>query len=96
LVKKNVGQIGLSRQTEQDILGQYGMQDTITLPELEAAINFWRQRSPSVGEELRLCAQASSLATPYALMIIQRRAQMLVTEMPEKAQAALTEWLAQR
>jgi hypothetical protein len=72
------------------------MQETITLPELEAAINFWRQRSPSVGEELRLCAQASSLATPYALMIIQRRAQMLVTEMPEKAQTALTEWLAQR
>ena len=72
------------------------MQDTITLPELEAAINFWRQRSPSVGEELRLCAQASSLATPYALMIIERRAQMRVTDMPEKARAALTEWLAQR
>jgi len=72
------------------------MQETITLPELEAAINFWRQLSPSIGEELRLCAQASSLATPYALMIIKRRAQMVVTEMPEKAQAALTEWLAQR
>ena len=73
-----------------------GMQDTITLPELEAAINFWRQRSPSVGEELRLCAQASSLATPYALMIIERRAQMSVAEMSEKAQTALVEWLAQR
>ncbi len=72
------------------------MQDTITLPELEAAINFWRQRSPSVGEELRLCAQASSLATPYALMIIERRAQMLVAEMSEKAQAALAEWRAQK
>jgi len=72
------------------------MQDTITLPELEAAINFWRQRSPSVGEELRLCAQASSLATPYALMIIERRAQMSVAEMSEKAQTALVEWLAQR
>lgn len=73
-----------------------GMQDTITLPELEAAINFWRQRSPSVGEELRLCMQASSLATPYALMIIERRAQMPVTEMSEKAQAALSEWFIQR
>jgi len=72
------------------------MQDTITLPELEAAINFWRQRSPSVGEELRLCAQASSLATPYALMIIERRAQMSVAEMSEKAQAALKEWFVQR
>ncbi len=73
-----------------------GMQDTITLPELEAAINFWRQRIPSVGEELRLCAQASSLATPYALMIIERRAQTPVAEMSEKAQTALAEWLAQR
>jgi Protein of unknown function (DUF3717) len=73
-----------------------GMQDTITLPELEAAINFWRQRSPSVGEELRLCAQASSLATPYALMIIERRAQMPVAEMSDKAQAALQEWFVQR
>ncbi|MEY3629470.1 MAG: hypothetical protein RLY91_1236 [Pseudomonadota bacterium] len=73
-----------------------GMQDTITLPELEAAINFWRQRSPSVGEELRLCAQASSLATPYALMIIERRTQMPVAEMSDKAQAALNEWFTQR
>lgn len=73
-----------------------GMQDTITLPELEAAINFWRQRSPSVGEELRLCAQASSLATPYALMIIERRAQMAIAEMSDKAQAALQEWFVQR
>ncbi len=72
------------------------MQDTITLPELEAAINFWRQRSPSVGEELRLCAQASSLATPYALMIIERRTQMPVAEMSDKAQAALNEWFTQR
>jgi hypothetical protein len=72
------------------------MQDTITLPELEAAINFWRQRNPSLGEELRLCAQASSLATPYALMIFERRAQMSVSDMSEKAQAALKEWLTQR
>lgn len=45
------------------------MQTPITLAELESAINFWRQRSsPSMGEELRLCAEASALATPYALM----------------------------
>jgi len=46
------------------------MPTLLTLTELESAINFWRQRSPSVGEELRLCSEASSLATPYALMII--------------------------
>jgi hypothetical protein len=70
------------------------MQIFITLPEIEAAINFWRQRSPSVGEELRLCQEASSLATPYALMIIERRTQLEVSTLSEKAQAALAGWQA--
>lgn len=68
------------------------MQSFITLPEIEAAINFWRQRSPSVGEELRLCPEASSLATPYALMIIERRSQLAVSELSETAQSALRSW----
>ncbi len=70
------------------------MQCLITLPEIEAAINFWRQRSPSVGEELRLCQEASSLATPYALMIIERRTQLEVAQLSEKAQTALVGWQA--
>lgn len=70
------------------------MQSFITLTEIEAAINFWRQRSPSVGEELRLCQEASSLATPYALMIIERRTQLEISNLSEKAQAALTVWHA--
>jgi len=68
------------------------MQSFITLPEIEAAINFWRQRSPSVGEELRLCQEASSLASPYALMIIERRTQFEVAQLSDKAQAALLVW----
>ena len=68
------------------------MQRFISLPEIEAAINFWRQRSPSVGEELRLCQEASSLATPYALMIIERRTQLEVLQLSDKAQAALLAW----
>ena len=68
------------------------MQSFITLPEIESAINFWRQRSPSVGEELRLCQEASSLATPYALMIIERKSQLEISKMSEKAQAALQAW----
>lgn len=70
------------------------MQSNITLPEIESAINFWRQRSPSVGEELRLCQEASSLATPYALMIIERRSQIALSELSEKAQAAFLVWQA--
>jgi len=64
----------------------------LTLTELESAINFWRQRSPSVGEELRLCPEASSLATPYALMIIERRKQIDITELSERAQTAISIW----
>lgn len=68
------------------------MQSFITLPEIEAAINFWRQRSPSVGEEMRLCPEASSLATPYARMIIERLSQIEVSALSDKAQAALRIW----
>ena len=46
----------------------------ITINELEAAINFWRTRSPASGDELSLCKEASALSKPYALMIVQRRA----------------------
>ncbi|MCC8402115.1 DUF3717 domain-containing protein [Paraburkholderia sp. MMS20-SJTN17] len=45
----------------------------ISIHELEAAINFWRARSPSSGDELVLCKEASALSKPYALLIVQRR-----------------------
>jgi hypothetical protein len=45
----------------------------ISIHELEAAINFWRTRSPSSGDELVLCKEASALSKPYALMIVQRQ-----------------------
>ena len=70
------------------------MQNLITLPQIESAINFWRQRSPSVGEELRLCREASALATPYALMIIEHRQSMPVSELSDAAQQALQAWQA--
>lgn len=47
------------------------MNDSITVTQLESAINFWRQRVPATGEEARLCAEASALASPYALMIFE-------------------------
>jgi hypothetical protein len=45
----------------------------ISIHELEAAINFWRARSPSSGDELVLCKEASALSKPYALLIVQRQ-----------------------
>ena len=38
--------------------------DSITLPQIEAAINYWRNVSPSVGDESRLCPEAAALAAP--------------------------------
>jgi hypothetical protein len=72
------------------------MQSLITLSEIESAINFWRQRNPSVGEELRLCKEASSLATPYAQMIIERRSELPIASMSEAAQTAIKAWLESR
>ena len=43
----------------------------IYIQDLEAAINYWRNQSPAVGDELRLCPEASILAKTYALMIVQ-------------------------
>lgn len=60
----------------------------ITINELEAAINFWRARSPSSGDELSLCKEASALSKPYALLIVQRRAQIPVEALEPPARAA--------
>lgn len=68
--------------------------DSITLPQLEQAINYWRNTSPSVGEEARLCPEAAALATPYALMIIAHRHEIPAAELSDKARAALAAWTA--
>lgn len=60
----------------------------IALHELEAAINYWRSVSPSAGEELRLCPQASALSRPYALMIVTHRASVPLETLDEPARQA--------
>ncbi len=60
----------------------------ITINELEAAINFWRARSPSSGDELSLCKEASALSKPYALMIVQRQAALSSDRLDPTARAA--------
>ncbi len=65
---------------------------SIPLNDLESAINYWRAKKPSVGEECRLCAEASALATPYALMILGRQHAVVVDSLSETAQAALVAW----
>jgi Protein of unknown function (DUF3717) len=57
----------------------------ISLPELEAAINYWRNQSPSVGDELMLCPEVSALAKPYAVLIIQGAQRIAVDHLDSKA-----------
>jgi hypothetical protein len=64
----------------------------LTLTDLEQAINFWRTRHPSTGEEQKLCPEANALATPYAQMIVLHLKQIEVESLSDQAQGALTLW----
>ena len=68
------------------------MDTDISLTELEDAINFWRRSSPSKGEELKLCKEASALAEPYAMLIMTRRSSIHVADLDAAAQQALADW----
>jgi len=65
----------------------------ITIQDLEAAINYWRSQSPAIGEELRLCPEASALAKPYALMIVQGTQRVPVDVLDEAARLAIQKFL---
>lgn len=69
------------------------MDNVITLQALEKAINYWRERSPSIGEESRLCPQAAALSVPYALMIISHRTTIALSDLTPSAGLAFQEWL---
>ncbi|ARP79550.1 hypothetical protein CAL12_01040 [Bordetella genomosp. 8] len=70
------------------------MDTVIPITRLEDAINYWRNRVPATGEESRLCAEASALATPYALMILAERRDILLAELDERARDAYAAWVA--
>lgn len=65
----------------------------ISLPELETAINFWRNKSPSVGESLVLSQEASALAKPYAILILQGAQRISVDNLDAKALDAWNRYL---
>lgn len=64
----------------------------IPLPDLESAINYWRNRLPSRGDESQLCPQAAALAKPYALMIIGHRHEIAADELDPAARDAYLAW----
>lgn len=65
----------------------------ISLPELENAINYWRNKSPSVGDSLILSKEASALAKPYALLILQGAQRISIDNLDSKALAAWNGYL---
>ncbi|ALM85583.1 DUF3717 domain-containing protein [Bordetella sp. N] len=71
------------------------MDDTtpISITQLEQAINYWRSRSPSTGEEARLCHEAAALATPYALLIFAGLRELRVSDLNDDGRSAYAAWL---
>ncbi len=65
----------------------------VTIQELEAAINYWRNQSPAMGDELSLCSEASALAKPYALMIVQGSQRIPLDVLEESARSAIQKFI---
>jgi len=65
----------------------------IHINDIESAINWWRERSPSP-DNVTACAEVRALAEVYALLVYYREAQCDEASMPPKAKAAWLAWYA--
>jgi predicted Fe-S protein YdhL (DUF1289 family) len=63
----------------------------IHITDIEAAINWWRERKPSP-DGVSLCAELRALAEVYALMVYFRREEHEEDEMPAAAMEAWLQW----
>ena len=63
----------------------------IHITDIESAINWWRDRSPSP-DGITACAEVRALAEVYALMVYHREALCDDGTMPRKAHAAWMAW----
>jgi uncharacterized protein len=64
---------------------------SIHIIDIEAAINYWRAKSPSP-DGVTLCPELRELANIYALMVYHRETQVASRGMPAKAYAAWLAW----
>ena len=65
----------------------------IHITDIEAAINWWRERSPSP-DGITACAEVRALAEVYALMVYHREPLFDETTMPHGARRAWLDWYA--
>ncbi len=64
---------------------------SIHITDIEAAINYWRNKSPSV-DGVSLCPELRDLGTIYALMVFHRESEVAIKGMPDKAYEAWMQW----
>jgi hypothetical protein len=67
----------------------------LSVQELEAAINWWRDRCPARGSDVALSPEVKVLATVYALMIFRRTAQVALDAIDPGARQLILNWRAQ-
>lgn len=67
----------------------------ISLVTMEQAINFWRARKPSSGEECALSPEVNALATVYALMIFHRTHSLALATLDTAQRQLIDTFLAQ-
>jgi predicted Fe-S protein YdhL (DUF1289 family) len=65
----------------------------IHITDIEYAINFWRERSPSP-DGITACKEVRALAEVYALLVYYRESECDEGSMPAAARAAWLEWYA--
>jgi predicted Fe-S protein YdhL (DUF1289 family) len=64
----------------------------IHITDIEAAINWWREREPSTTEGLGLCEPLRALAEVYALLVYFKETQCDEDTMPRAAREAWLAW----
>ena len=67
----------------------------LSVQELEAAINYWRERAPARGNEYALSTEVNLLAPIYALMIFRGAATLDTNTVDPAVQQLLQAWRAQ-
>jgi predicted Fe-S protein YdhL (DUF1289 family) len=65
----------------------------IHINDIERAINWWRERSPSP-DGITACAEVRALAEVYALMVYYREPECDEASMPPRAKTAWLAWYA--
>lgn len=66
----------------------------LSVQELEAAINYWRDQHPARGNEYALAPEVNLLAPVYALMIYRREATIDTDTLDPGVQRVLQAWRA--